>query len=138
MTHSSEREPVDVDHDDDDEDALYAEDESYVRVSWAVVPDAVDGWSLQLAQIGVGGEEVLVADLPLDDEGLLPELVDALAAAHRDMTGESLLSATPTGFSQEPAAIWPPSRWADHPQFRTVVITAVVAIALTLLLTNLM
>lgn len=117
----------------DDEDP----DDSYVRVSWAVVPDAVDGWSLQLAQIGAGGQEVLVADLPLDDEGLLPELVDALAAAHRNMTGEDLLSASPADFSEEPAAIWPPSRWADHPKFRTIVITALVAIAVTLLLTNL-
>lgn len=127
--------PVDQDEYDDD---LYDEDtdDAPVRVSWAVVPDAVDGWSLQLAQIGAGGQEVLVADLPLDEDGLLPELVDALAAAHRDMTGEELLGASPAGFTHETAPIWPPSRWADHPQFRTVVITVVITAALILFLTN--
>lgn len=116
----------------DDQDEL-----TMMRVAWSVTPDRFGEWSLHLAQIGVDGHEDHLAELPLDPD-LTVEMVDALALAHEDMTGENLLLVEGEPAEQPDVPFWPPRHWAEHPRFRTIVITAVITMALTLLIVNLL
>ena len=108
-----------------------------LRVAWSVTPDRFGEWSLHLAQIGVDGHEEHLAELPLDPD-LTVEMVDALVLAHEDMTGENLLLTEGGPAGQPDVPFWPPRHWAEHPRFRTVVITAAITMALTLLIVNLL